>query len=450
MMKRLIGNIGAAAILGMTLAAPASAEVSWMDLLEAPDDIALNQQFISERVEAGDVPAALSAVERLINLRPADIQLRLLRAEFLVSLGNDTLAIGELEALAQLPMAPEQSARVQELSQVIESRARRWQTIVSTSLGLSASDNANSYPSSGLLEFLPSGGTENATSTYESFGGAAKTIRETATNASVSVAATYEFANQDRDSATIGASHSNARGRKYEYLTNSATAVFAGASLKLGNMTLSPSVRVSETIAKTAADTNTTGGGLSLSYTLPGSLQSFAAANYYVINKVTSAEFTTADQNDGHSRAYRAGLSRRIGDSFILSAEANRTAFNPTEDRRTPGTLSFRQLMANASTTNGGSIGLSILPNRFSRVTATVASSRTKYPNVEPTSQKFRRDTQTRQSLGLQISGAAFSSGLGGMMVSLSASTTKNDSNILQYDYKRSDVSLNVSYQMAP
>ena len=36
------------------------------------------------------------------------------------------------------------------------------------------------------------------------------------------------------------------------------------------------------------------------------------------------------------------------------------------------------------------------------------------------------------------------------MMMSLSASTTKNDSNILQYDYKRSDVSLNVSYQMAP
>ena len=62
----------------------------------------------------------------------------------------------------------------------------------------------------------------------------------------------------------------------------------------------------------------------------------------------------------------------------------------------------------------------------------------------------MRRDTQTRQSLGLQISGAAFSSNLGGMMMSLNASTTKNDSNILQYDYKRSDVSLNVSYQMAP
>ena len=449
-MKRFIRDIGAVAVAGLALATPVSAEVTWMDLLEAPDDIALNQQFINERVEAGDVPAALSAVERLINLQPADIQLRLLRAELLVSLGNDTLAIGEIEALAQLPMAPEQSARVNELRQVIESRAQRWRTIVSTSIGLSGSDNANSYPSSGLLEFRPTGATENSTSTYETFGGAEKTIREVATTASVSVAATYEFANQDRDSVTIGAAHNMSRGRKYEYLTNSSSTVFAGASLRLGNVTLSPSLRVSETLAKTAADTNTTGGGLSVNYTLPGTLQSYAAANYNIVNKVSSAAFTTADQSDGHSRAYRAGVSRRLGERFTIFAEANRTTFNPTEARRTPGTNAYLQLMANASTTNGGSVGLTVSPTPFSRVTASVASSKTRYPNLEPTSQKFRRDTQTRQSLGLQLSGAAFSPDLGGMMMSLSASTTKNDSNILQYDYKRSDVSLNVSYQMAP
>ena len=170
MMHHKVGHICRIAMLGLALAAPAKAEVTWMDLLEAPDDVALNQQFVAERIEAGDVPAALSAVERLINLLPADIQLRLLRTELLVSLGNDTLAIGELEALAQLPMAAEQSARVDELRRVIDTRAQRWRTIVSTSFGLSGSDNANTYPSSGLLEFLPSGGTENSTSTYETFG----------------------------------------------------------------------------------------------------------------------------------------------------------------------------------------------------------------------------------------------------------------------------------------
>ena len=122
----------------------------------------------------------------------------------------------------------------------------------------------------------------------------------------------------------------------------------------------------------------------------------------------------------------------------------------PTESRRTPGTNAFRQLIANASTTNGGSIGVAVSPTSFSRVTVSTAATRTKYPNIEPTSMKFRRDKQTRHSLGMQLSGAAFSPDLGGMMMSLNASTTKNDSNILQYDYKRSDVSLNLSYQMAP
>ena len=35
------------------------------------------------------------------------------------------------------------------------------------------------------------------------------------------------------------------------------------------------------------------------------------------------------------------------------------------------------------------------------------------------------------------------------MTLGSSASTTKNDSNIMQYDYKRSDVSMILSYQIA-
>lgn len=80
---------------------------------------------------------------------------------------------------------------------------------------------------------------------------------------------------------------------------------------------------------------------------------------------------------------------------------------------------------------------------------ASVASSEAKYSNLEQTSRKFRRDSQTRTSVGFQVSGAAFSDKLAGMTLGLSASTTKNDSNIMQYDYKRSDVSMVLSYQIA-
>ena len=42
-----------------------------------------------------------------------------------MNLGNDTLAAGELEALAQLPLAADQKARVAELTSIIDGHARR-------------------------------------------------------------------------------------------------------------------------------------------------------------------------------------------------------------------------------------------------------------------------------------------------------------------------------------
>jgi len=102
-LRRAFAPAIVASCLSLALAAPVRAEVSWMDILADPDNQALNQQFITERLSSGDLPAALSAVERLINQRPADIGLRLIRAEILVNLGNDTLATGELVALRNFP-----------------------------------------------------------------------------------------------------------------------------------------------------------------------------------------------------------------------------------------------------------------------------------------------------------------------------------------------------------
>ena len=428
---------------------PAHAEVSWMDIISDPDNQALNEQFVTERLAKGDLPAALSAVERLINLRPADVGLRLIRAEILVNLGNDTLATGELDALAQLPMADEQKSRIRKLQSVIKGRAKRWQTVVSGTIGLNGSDNANSYPSSGLLEFKLTPGAATATSTYESFGGAQKTIREVASTASVTAAATYEIANQDRDSITVGASHQEARGRKYEYLTSGTTTVFTGASLKLGSLRLSPSARVSQTQAKTSSDSNVISGSLSAGHALPYGLQGVVSADYSITNRLTSPRFSTADQNDGHSRSYRIGLSRTFMSRYSVFAERSLTTFNPMENRFAAGTNARNQSLANANQTEGATIGFAVTPTRYTRVNASIGSSEAKYTNLEQTSRKFRRDSQTRTSVGFQVSGAAFSDKLAGMTLGLSASTTKNDSNIMQYDYKRSDVSMILSYQIA-
>ena len=46
------------------------------------------------------------------------------------------------------------------------------------------------------------------------------------------------------------------------------------------------------------------------------------------------------------------------------------------------------------------------------------------------------------------MNGTLFSQNLSAMTIGLSASTTRNDSNIRQYDYKRSDTSLTLNYKL--
>ena len=116
----------AAAIIAATFCmtgAPGHAEVSWSDLLQDPDNAALNQQFV-----ASDWQRAISRQHfQLLKAdysSPTDVQLRLLRAEILVNLANDTLALGELDALAKLPLLPEQKAKIEQLQDVIDGRTK--------------------------------------------------------------------------------------------------------------------------------------------------------------------------------------------------------------------------------------------------------------------------------------------------------------------------------------
>ena len=329
-------------ILSCLVMAPATrAELTWPDLLADPDNAGLNRKFVSERLTRGDLPAALSAVERLIVLRPTDIPARILRAEILVNLVNDTLAAGELEALARLPLLPEQAERITRLQDIIESRNRRWRTSASLSVGVRGSDNANNYPSSGLLDFKLNTTTPATTRQYESYGGATKTRREVAGIASAVVTATYEFPNQDRDTLTFGLSHTEARGRKYEYLTSGTTTAFAGASLRLAQISIRPDIRLTETNRKTDPGSIIAAGSLTAFYTLPLEFRSYINAGYSIVDRIPSTNFSTANQNDGHSRSFKLGLSRSLLPQLTLFAEGRYTAFNPMETRFASSTIAY-------------------------------------------------------------------------------------------------------------
>ena len=446
MLRQSVTAAVIAASLSMAGAA-ARAEVAWLDLLEDPDNTALNQQFIAERLAIGDLPAALSAVERLVILRPTDVQLRLLRAEILVNLGNDTLALGELDALAKLPLLPDQKTKIEQLQDTIDSRTKSWRTTASVSLGIRGSDNANSYPSSGLMDVLFSGDTTPSTSEYQSYGGATKSLRETAVTAGSVVVATYELPNQDRDSVSAGVSVSESRGRKYEFLTSSNTTAFAGANLRLGDITVRPNLRYTETGSKTSSDSAVATGSLTAAYTLPFKIQSSATAEYSIVDRIPSKDFTTANQNDGHSRQFRLGLSRSVLPQMTVFAEGRYGAFNPMETRYTQMTVPYNQAIANQNRSRAGTLGFLVAATPNVRIRASVEASSTKYLALEANSRLIRRDTQTRTSLGMQVAGRAISDRLERFSLAVNASTTRNDSTVRQYDYKRSDASIVLNYQ---
>ena len=446
MRARTITAAFIAAALGMG-SAPVRAEVSWLDLLSDPDNSALNQQFVVERLADGDLPGALSAVERLIIIRPTDVPLRILRAEILVNLANDTLALGELEALAKLPLLPDQKAKIEQLQDIIDRRTKRWRIATSLSLGVRGSDNANSYPSSGLMDFLVTGATTPSTREYQSYGGATKSLRETAVEAGTLVVATYELPNQDRDSVSAGVSHSESRGRKYEFLTSGNTTAFAGASLRLGDIAVRPNLRYSETSSKTSSNSTVATGSLTANYTLPFRVQSSLTAEYSIVDRIPSKDFTTANQNDGHSRQFRLGLSRSVMPRMTVFAEGRYSAFNPMETRYAQMTVPYNQTIANQNRSRAGTLGFLLAATPNVRVRTSVDASSTKYLAIEANSRLVRRDTQTRTSLGLQIAGRALSKRMERFSLTINASTTRNDSTVRQYDYKRSDASVVLNYQ---
>ena len=67
---------------------------------------------------------------------------------------------------------------------------------------------------------------------------------------------------------------------------------------------------------------------------------------------------------------------------------------------------------------------------------------------IEVASQIHRRDYKQRTSIGLLVNRTLFSCNLSALTIGLSGATTRNDSTIRQYDYKRSDVSLTVNYRL--
>ena len=134
------------------LATDSNAEVSFSQILNDPDNIELNQAFIDERIKAGDLPPALSAVERVIQLQPLNVGARILRAQLLISLGNYATAKTEIDALDFYALPESQQREVDRLKEQITAELSPWTTAGSVALSFDYDDNIGAITDSGTTK----------------------------------------------------------------------------------------------------------------------------------------------------------------------------------------------------------------------------------------------------------------------------------------------------------
>ena len=187
---------------------------------------------------------------------------------------------------------------------------------------------------------------------------------------------------------------------------------------------------------------------MSFSKSLNKRLSVFGGAEYSNVDQKTTSTFATANQNDGHATSYRFVMSGTLFSTISVFGEGRIATFNPMEEQFAANTMPQRMSAANKNKAETATAGMAIPLSDWGRISASIAGTNTRYPNIEVTSQIHRRDYKQRTSIGLLVNGTLFSRNLSAMTIGLSGATTRNDSTIRQYDYKRSDVSLTVNYRL--
>jgi hypothetical protein len=420
--------------------------VEYYELLNDPDNIELNEQFAKERIAIGDFSAALSAIERVLIQTPTNTPLRLLRAELLISLGNDSLAENELSALVRLPLTKNQKIQAIQLLDTVKNRTSLSKNTLAIGFGVLGSDNSNSYPSSGMLEFVMSG--VPSTNTYNSFGGHAKKVSNSAAFTNLSLTNEFDLSTQKKDVLISTISTRFAGGSKDDFLNSKTVGINLGANLKRLGVNWMPRVGYSKIKGDTSADlvmkTVALNGVIGLSNRASANFKLSKAKLVYT----NDATFTTANQSNGKSTNATLGLDYALKSNLIATISHSRGKFAPDSSQFTIRTSSYLNSIANKKDTKNTAVSLAYIVSSGSRVMFNHTLSTSEHKNLDPTSLKIRDDSQKTTSIGFMKSGKEMSELLKNWQFGINATRSANDSNIMQFDYKRNDWSLSAMYSI--
>jgi len=144
--EQLRGEAAAGAEAREVLSADGCPAVTFADVMTAPDDLRLNSCYAVQQIQTGDLTGAAATLERLLLLRPALGDIRLLYAIVLYRLENYDEARREFEAVRALDLTPADEARIARYLDRIAQQTQRTVQTLSISLGGHYDTNRNAAP----------------------------------------------------------------------------------------------------------------------------------------------------------------------------------------------------------------------------------------------------------------------------------------------------------------
>ena len=422
----------------------ANAEVTYQDILLDPDNIELNRQFIELKIASGDLPPALSAVERIIQLQPLNIGARILRARLLISLGNFATAKTELEALDFYSLPSTQASEVNELLIRVESSMSRWKTTGFVSLTANYDNNVGSITETGKL--ADTAGVLSGTS-FDSEGFSTKRS-DTASGITASVSTFYDIGSQTNDNVYIQVTGQKTSGDDSKLKDLHSGGLTIGTNLNTVSYRTNTFVKFDKLHRNTVKDRSdlpvkrddikTITAGTQISRQLDNTNLQFG----YDFSIADFSGRSLSDDSDSKTHSLSMGLFSLLNPSTALFSGIG------YQQRRADNRSSATAMSAQDRDVIRLNAGITSIFAEAHRVTSSVSIRDLRYKKLlSGVDQFIRDDRETTLSLAYRFNAGSISENLLGWSFNATVTRVENNSNMASYDITNNLVTLGVTYE---
>jgi len=416
----------------ITGASQASASITFADILRAPDDPELNLRYAEERIAQSDLNAALSALERVIAAEPLNIRARLLRAQILVELDNQILAMGEVNALLALPLEDSVRNEVVRLSKMIANANVRWNRSLILGLAVFGSDNVNAFPNSGQFE-----SANGALGDYTDVAGNALAVSDQSAEQSIQVQFDYDVGSQSRDHLKIDLAGTRVTGDDSQFLRNDTSRVRLSweRSLFSGTWTASAAERRLQQVRSNDMTQRT----YFMSYSTPVS-ESISTSVDVMRSHADYRGSTNADESDARMTQGRLRLNKQLGTRWLLG-----TTFEYAERRAKIETSDARAAADRDSKTVGLDLVYVLDQTQFIRASQRITHD--DYLTKDANYPRIRDDRRLISSLQYSRSLDGLFSGVDGVRMFGAVSSARTHSNLRVFETEAETYSIGLTYE---